>query len=111
MIKGEVDVRQRSKLVHALMKAFRVFSAWPGSTDKIKDLSTWMTANEKEMTLEDLMSLSEKSEVAGVANLDDVQAIMGKLNKVTLPQERPELILAAKRLLNTSLRAVIAEAG
>ena len=111
LIKGEVDVGQGSKLVHALMKAFKVFSAWPGSTDKIKDLSTWMTANEKEMTLEDLMSLSEKSEVAGVANLDDVQAIMGKLNKVTLPQERPELILAAKRLLNTSLRAVIAEAG
>lgn len=111
LLGGKVDVAEGSKRVHSLIKAFKVFSHEPGAVLMGKKLVAWMTEHEKEIVLNDLLAMSQDFEEDGATSLEDVQKLMARLNKVTIPKDREDLRLSARKLLNAAFRALIAEVG
>ena len=101
------DGKVSSKFVSALLKGLKIFSNVPGLTTKAEALEKWMTAHVKEMALNDLVDLAAPG---FLDHLEPVQALVTKLAKVTIPDDRPECGLAACRLLNFALNHLIAEA-
>ena len=71
---------------------------------------SWMAANESALVLSDLLQLAGKVTADGVSDLDEVQALMARLGKRAVPNDRADLIEAARKILNTSFRALVAEA-
>eukprot|EP00435_Cladocopium_sp_Y103_P052701 s399_g16.t1 len=111
LLEGKVEVAEGSKRVHALIKAFKVFSHEPGAVLMGKKLVAWMTEHEQEIVLNDLAVMAKDFEEDGATSLEDVQKLMARLNKVTIPKDRDDLRLSARKLLNASFRALIAEVG
>ena len=111
LLKNEIDIRKGSNLVNALCKSCKVFSAKPGMNTQEKELIAWMTSNKQDIALNALLEKSDEFEKSGVADLEAVQSLMANLNKVVIAENRPDLLRAAKVLLNTSFRALITEAG
>ncbi len=111
LLKNEIDIRKGSSLVHSLCKSCKVFSAKPGMNTQEKDVIAWMTSNQQDIALHDLLEKSQQFESSGVADLEAVQSLMVHLNKVVIPESSPDFLRAARVLLNTSFRALIKEAG
>ena len=78
--------------------------------DLATKLQQWQAGNSKAMALNDLVDLANVYATGGVAVLADVQVLLGRLLKVPLPEERPELVDAVQSLLVTTFRALIVEA-
>ena len=105
-----MEVVQGSRLVQGLLTAFKLFSDRAGSTEKASQVMSWMAANESALVLSDLLQLAGKVTADGVSDLDEVQALMARLGKRAVPNDRADLIEAARKILNTSFRALVAEA-
>ena len=110
LLRDEMEIAQGSKLVHALLKSLKVFSMWPGMTEKSKEVEAWMTKHQQDIALVSLLEASKQFESSGVADLTTVQEVMSRLQKVVISQDQPEYIRAARTLLNTAFRGVIKEA-
>ena len=110
LLEGKMEVVQGSRLVQGLLTAFKLFSDRAGSTEKASQVMSWMAANESALVLSDLLQLAGKVTADGVSDLDEVQALMARLGKRAVPNDRADLIEAARKILNTSFRALVAEA-
>ena len=110
LLADQLDVVKGSRLAQTLLRAFQVFSARAGSTEKAREVTKWMQAHEGDLVLSDLMQVADKVTSEGVSDLVEVQALMVRLSKVVVPSDRRDLTEATRKMPNTSFRALIAEA-